>query len=99
MAEPKKIITTIEEATCDNCIWSVNSTCLNKEGRFGGIMHKGTHELCNHGLWLFDVPGDEFLSNTYPQTLPSMHSLLRIKARKACFANGTCKANREEENR
>lgn len=93
MAEPKTIITTIEEATCNNCIWSVNSTCLNKEGRFGGIMHKGTHELCNHGLWLLDILGDDLFTNSYPQDLPTIHSLLRIVNRRAC------KTNREKENR
>lgn len=81
MAEPKPIISSVEEAVCDNCIWCEKSICYNSEG-YWNVDTNTKEDFCNKGLWLFEVPGDEYLSNTNPQTLPSMHSLLRIKARK-----------------
>ena len=73
-------VTKIESVNCSSCIFNDPLRDGDQCRHATGLIYE-KNSFCSHGRWLFEIPGEPYMSNVYPQELTEIYSLLRVKDR------------------
>ena len=73
-------VTKIESVNCSSCIFNDPLRDGDQCRHATGLIYE-RNSFCSNGRWLFEIPGEPYMSNVFPQGLDEIYSLLRVKDR------------------